>query len=170
VKSKKQSFSLLSCSGRQQDLSDSGLTDIDDPSRLIAPRSQFMKLGVTSASEDDTEKAVTMKSTHSESDAMPKRFILKNEYHSCRSKAMSEDGQYGAHIKEPDFQPNCFARTRKLLKSDHAICLRTQSQDKVGLAVSKKDYETYFYAYDPSYTDCYGSNSQATLSSREENL
>lgn len=152
----------MSCSGRQQDLSDSGLTDIDDLSKLIEPRPQVIKLGPASASEDDTQRAVTVTSTHSESDAMPKRFMLQNEYNSSRSKAMSEDGQYGTHIKEPDFQPSCFARTRKLL--------RIQNQGKVGLAVSKKDYETYFYAYDPTYTDCYGSNSQATLSSREENL
>ncbi|KAJ4790582.1 DNA polymerase III subunit gamma/tau [Rhynchospora pubera] len=168
TKSKKQSFSLLSCSRRQQDLSESGLTDIDDPTKLVEP--PFIKLGPASASEDDTQRAVTIKSTQSESDAMPKRFILQNEYNRCSSKAMSEDGQYGPHIKEPDFQPSCFARTRKLLRSDHAICLRMQNQNKVGLAVSKKEYEAYFYAYDPTYTDCYGSNSQATLSSREENL
>ncbi|KAJ3675479.1 hypothetical protein LUZ60_004521 [Juncus effusus] len=85
-------------------------------------------------------------------------------------KAMSENGE--CVKKEREFnQPSCFARTvrfqRKLFRMDSEVCLGIPVQSKMSGA--DKEYDAYFYAYD-SYTDCYGANSQATCSSREDNL
>ncbi|KAL5214798.1 hypothetical protein ABZP36_003950 [Zizania latifolia] len=181
AKSKKQLFSLLSCSGRKQELSDSAMTGDDEavrhgtretPSKGYSSSQQqspFImqhtgsKPTVVHGCEDDAQSTLTSNRS------MPRTCRSETSY----SKGVSEQGRFD-RIQEPDFQPNCFSRTLKLQKrffsSDaaHTICLKIQPHNKMDF-LPKKEFDTYLCAYEP-YEQCSRSNSHATYSSRDENL
>ncbi|KAM3368139.1 hypothetical protein ACQJBY_016600 [Aegilops geniculata] len=184
ARSKRHSFSLLGCSGRKQELSDSTVTDEDEPVRHGAREtplkgysssqqpSPFIVQRVDSkptvhGSEDDARSTLT--SNRSMTDDLTRTCRSETNY----SKGASEQGRFDS-IQEPDLQPNCFSRTLKLQKrffsSDaaHTICFRIQPHNKMGF-LPKKEFDTYFCTYGP-YEQCPRSNSRATYGSRDEDL
>ncbi|KAL5216315.1 hypothetical protein ABZP36_007716 [Zizania latifolia] len=184
ARSKRQSFSLLSCSGRKQELSDSAVTDDDEAVRHGAretpskgysssqQRSPFImqrtdsKPTTVHGHEDDARSTLT--SNRSMTDDMTRTCRSETNY----SKGVSEQGRFDS-IQEPDFQPSCFSRTLKLQKrffsSDAArtICLKIQPHNKMDF-LPNKEFDTYFCPYEPY--ECSRSNSHATYSSRDDNL
>uniref|UniRef100_A0A0D9XYN3 DNA-directed DNA polymerase n=1 Tax=Leersia perrieri TaxID=77586 RepID=A0A0D9XYN3_9ORYZ len=183
ARSKRQSFSLLSCSGRKQELSDSAVTDEDEavrhgaretPSKGYSSQQQspFIMQRTDSkpsvhGCEDDARSTLT--SNRSMTDDLTRTCRSETNY----SKGVSEQGRFDS-IQEPDLQPNCFSRTLKLQKrffsSDaaHTICLKIQPHNKMDF-LPKKEFDTYFCPYEP-YEQCPRSNSHATYSSRDDNL
>ncbi|XP_020245746.1 protein STICHEL-like 2 isoform X2 [Asparagus officinalis] len=163
TKVKKSSFSLLSCSGRKQQISDSTMTDEDESEtssrgetftgsqssnngqQLDSRRMKDVYLFndketvIIRKIEDDTRSyktSVTLQNeTKSKSDPLPR---------------VDDEGRY-VDIQEYESQPNCFSKTlklrRRLLSADAAksMCFRIQPETKQEL--------TYFDTYDP-YGTC----------------
>lgn len=181
---KRHSFSLLSCSGRKQELSDSTVTDEDETVRHGARETPLK--GYSSSQQQspfivqrvDSKPRVHGCEDDARSTLTSNRSMTDDQTRTCRSetnysKGASEQGRFDS-IQEPDLQPNCFSRTLKLQKrffsSDaaHTICFRIQPHNKMGF-LPKKEFDTYFCAYEP-YEQCPRSNSRATYGSRDEDL
>ncbi|EHA8590535.1 protein STICHEL-like 2 [Cocos nucifera] len=198
AKWKKLSFSLLSCSGRKKENSDSAVSE--DENETSAGRETSFKVYLshhgqqlppsiqqfdckslhdfhdTKAvtirnAEGNAQSIETMASDRSVLDDLPTRCKLESDF----STEVGEEVPY-VSIQEPETQPSCFSRTlklqRKLFSSDgsHTICLRVQPHNKLELSVPKKGAsETYFCTYDP-YNLHSRSISQVTCNSGEDNL
>ncbi|OAY71701.1 Protein STICHEL-like 2 [Ananas comosus] len=161
ARGKRQSFSLLSCSGRKQELSDSAMTDGDETERSSKREPSFKFYSSNSA----------------------KPINDPNFFHDKQAVTVENDSPEGKGegiecigVQEPELQPSCLAKTLKLQRRffsadvAHMICLRMQPHNKMDLSITKKSaFETYFCPYDP-YNQGFRSDSQFTCSSREDTL
>ncbi|XP_072972633.1 protein STICHEL-like 2 [Typha angustifolia] len=200
AKVKRQSFSLLSCSGRKQQLSDSALTDGEEdqmsakgePSfrvyssnhgKQLSPFIQQLDVAhMQEASCFHDIKAITPgnEDTQSTGAVTSDISVLHNTTKRCRlekdsSRKLGEEDQY-VNVQEPEIQPSCFAKTlklqRKFFSSDatHTICLRIQPHNKMDLSIPKKGAFETYFRTYEPYNQCSRSDSQFTYSSREENV
>ncbi|CAL9766341.1 unnamed protein product [Musa acuminata subsp. burmannicoides] len=197
AKPKKSPFSLLSCSGRKQEISLSTMSDDCETETSARIESSFkiysshhaQKLSPFIAQFGDKPlpknhdiKATTVRKTEdnvqgAESVATDGQINLQNErkVETYSSGKRGEASEFSS-VPEPEIQPNCFPKKlkfqRKLFSSNtaHAICLRIQQQNKSELSIPDKEAsESYFCMYDPYILNS-SSASQFTCSSREETI
>lgn len=199
AKWKKLSLSLLSCSGRKKETSDSTLSEGEENETSVGRETSFkvylshhgpqlptsiQQFDSKSLHEFHDTKAVTSRNVEGNAQSFETmasdRSVLEDLQKRCKlesdfSTEIGEEFPY-VSIQEPETQPSCFSRTlklqRKLFSSDgaHTICLKIQPHNKLELSIPRKGAsETYFCTYDP-YNLRSRSNSQVTCGSGEDNI